>query len=51
MNQIFAVHALRELATNEVARDEIAEIAKVGLMYMGAVIVVVLSFPAFQYLA
>jgi hypothetical protein len=48
MNRIFSLQALRELANNGRVRREITEI---GLMYGGAGIVVVLSFPAFQYVA
>ena len=48
MNHIFVFHALHEWAKNEQARHEVGQM---GLMYMGAVIVVVMSFPAFRYLA
>lgn len=48
MDRFFVVHALCELAKNEQMRREMSQI---GLMYMGAVIIAVLSFPAFQYLA
>ena len=51
MNHIFAMHVLREIAQNEKVRREIEEITEMGLMYMRLVIVVVLSFSAFQYLA
>ena len=51
MNHIFAMHVLREIAQNKKVRREIEEITEMGLMYMRSVIVVVLSFPAFQYLA
>ena len=51
MNHIFAMHVLREIAQNEKVRGEIEEITEMGLIYMRSVIVVVLSFPAFQYLA
>ena len=51
MNHIFAMHVLREIAQSEKFRREIEEITEMGLMYLRSVIVVVLSFPAFQYLA
>ncbi len=51
MNHIFAMHVLREIAQSEKVRREIEEITEMGLMYMRSFIVVVLSFPAFQYLA
>ena len=51
MNDIFAMHVLREIVQKEKVRREMEEITEMGLMYMGSVIVVVLSFPAFQYLA
>ena len=48
MNRIFSLQALRELANYGRLRREITGI---GLMYGRAGIVVVLSFPAFQYVA
>jgi hypothetical protein len=48
MNHIFTFHALRELAQNERARRDIGQMV---LMYIGAVVIVVLSFPVFRYLA
>ncbi len=48
MKRIFSLQALRELANNGRVQCEIAEM---GLMYRRAGIVVVLSFPAFQYVA
>ena len=51
MNHIFAMHVLHEIVQNENVRREVEEITEMGLMYMRSVIVVVLSFPVFQYLA
>ena len=51
MNHIFAMNVLREIAQKEKVRHQMEEITRMGLMYMRSVIVVVLSFPAFQYLA
>ena len=51
MNRIFTMHVLREIAQKEKVRREMEEITEMGLMYMRSVIVVILSFPAFQYLA
>ena len=51
MNHIFAMHVLREIAQNKKVSHEFEEITEMGLMYIRSVIVVVLSFPAFQYLA
>ena len=48
MNHFFVFHALREWAQNKRTRREVGQM---GLMYIGAVIVVVLSFPVFRYLA
>ena len=51
MNHIFAMQVLREIVQKEKVRREMEEITEMGLMYLRSVIVVVLSFPAFQYLA
>ena len=51
MNHIFAMHVLREIAQKEKVRREMEEITEMGLLYMRSVIIIVLSFPAFQYLA
>jgi hypothetical protein len=51
MNHIFAMHVLRKIVQKEKVRREMQESTEMGLMYMGSVIVVVLSFSAFQYLA
>lgn len=51
MNHIFAMHVLRKIVQKEKVRREMQASTEMGLMYMGSVIVVVLSFSAFQYLA